>query len=120
MIIGIRSHPHINGIPAGVAECLVTLYADDLLVTVTNPETGVPHLLKCIEAFGNLLVNTDKLKYILCPPFFFFFYLFFTHLTTAFESVSSSLLVRNSLKITYVAQVQSTNVHYSLSYIQSF
>ena len=42
LAIGIRSHPQINSIPAGSSECLVTLYADDLLVTVMNPETGIP------------------------------------------------------------------------------
>ena len=42
LAIGIRSHPHINGIFQSIPlECLVTLYADDLVVTVMNPETGI-------------------------------------------------------------------------------
>lgn len=54
MAIGIRNHPHIKGIPAGTAECLVTLYADDLLVTLMNPEVGVPYLLQYIEKFSKI------------------------------------------------------------------
>lgn len=54
LAVGIRSHPHINGIPAGSLECLVTLYADDILVTIMNPETGIPHLLKYTESFSKI------------------------------------------------------------------
>ncbi len=36
LAIGIRSHPHIKGIPVSASESLVSLYADDLLVTFYN------------------------------------------------------------------------------------
>lgn len=54
LAIGIRNHPHIKGIPAGSSECLVTLYADDLLLTLRNPEVGIPHLFKYIDSFSKI------------------------------------------------------------------
>lgn len=42
LAIGIRNHPHIKGIVAGGAECLVMLYADDLFITLINPEKALP------------------------------------------------------------------------------
>lgn len=37
-----------------MSESLVSLYADDILVTLTNPEIGVPNLLKYVDSFGKL------------------------------------------------------------------
>lgn len=46
LAIGLRMHPNIEGLPAGSSESLISLYADDVLVTLTNPEMGIPHHLK--------------------------------------------------------------------------
>ena len=54
LAIGIRSHLHIKGIPAGSSECLVSLYADDLLVILINPEVGIPYLLQYIKSFSKI------------------------------------------------------------------
>lgn len=63
LTIGIRNHPHKKGIAAGGSECLVTLYADDLLITLRNPEESIPHLLQYITMFGKIsgyTINWDK------------------------------------------------------------
>uniref|UniRef100_A0A3Q3FZY8 Reverse transcriptase domain-containing protein n=1 Tax=Labrus bergylta TaxID=56723 RepID=A0A3Q3FZY8_9LABR len=62
------AHPHIKGISAGTSERLVTLYVDDLLVTLINPEVGTPYLLKYVELFSKIsgyTINWDKSELVL-------------------------------------------------------
>lgn len=58
-------------------ESLVNLYADDLLVYLSDPEVSVPNLLKYIKSFSKLsgyTINWDKCEFMslrnnLCPHF---------------------------------------------------
>lgn len=45
LTVGLRSYPHIGEFTHGSSESLVSLYADNVLFTLTNPETGIPSLL---------------------------------------------------------------------------
>lgn len=54
LAVGLRMHPNIEGIPVGQSESLVSLYADDVLVILNNPETGIPNLLKYVDSFGKI------------------------------------------------------------------
>ena len=63
LAFGIRRHPHIKGIPVGTTECLVNLYADDLLVTLRDLEEGISHLLHYISTFSKIsgyTINQSK------------------------------------------------------------
>lgn len=54
LAIGIRGHPYIKDIGSGSTETRVTLYADDLLVCLADPEVSIPVLLEYINAFGKI------------------------------------------------------------------
>ncbi len=54
LAIGIRSHPCIKTVPVGASKALVSLYADDLLVTLMNPKEDIPHLFQYISSFGKI------------------------------------------------------------------
>lgn len=54
LAIGIRSHSSIQGIHMGPSECLTSLYADDMLITLSNPEEGIPRLLQYMSEFGQI------------------------------------------------------------------
>lgn len=54
LAIGLRMHPNIEGFTVGQSESLVSLYADDLLLTLAKPEIGIPNLLKYVDAFGKI------------------------------------------------------------------
>lgn len=54
LAIGLRMHPKIEGLPVGQSESLVSLYADDVLLTLAKPEIGIPNLLKYVDSFGKI------------------------------------------------------------------
>lgn len=54
LAIDLRMHPGIEGSPMGTSECLISLYADDVLMTLSNPESSVPNLLKYVDLFGKI------------------------------------------------------------------
>lgn len=54
LAIGLRRHPDIEGFPVASSESLLSLYADHIHVTLTNPETDVPNLLEYVDSFGKL------------------------------------------------------------------
>lgn len=59
----IRNNTDIHGITVGNMHHKLLVYADDMLVFVTKPETSIPVLLDCIEDFTLLSgyrVNWDK------------------------------------------------------------
>jgi len=67
LAVGIRSHPHIHGIKMGKDEALVSLYADDLLIYLSDPAKSVPYLLEYINAFGKIsgyTINWSKSEYM--------------------------------------------------------
>lgn len=47
-------HPNIEGLQVGPSESLISLHADYILLTLTNPEKGIQHLLKYVDSFGNI------------------------------------------------------------------
>lgn len=48
----IRNSPDITGISAGEKDHKIALYADDILLFVTNPQTSVPAVLETIKQFS--------------------------------------------------------------------
>ncbi len=67
LAVGIRSHPHIHGIKLGGNDVLVSLYADDLLIYLSDPIKSVPHLLNYVNAFGKLsgyTINWSKSEFM--------------------------------------------------------
>ena len=67
LAIGIRNHPQIHGIKCGDTESLVNLYADDLLIFISDPELSVPNLLNYIDAFSRLSgysINWSKSEFM--------------------------------------------------------
>ena len=78
LAIGIRNHPCIHGISIGNIECLVNLYADDLLLFISDPVVSVPNLLNYINSFSKLsgyTINKSRSEFVcvtknLSPSFF--------------------------------------------------
>ena len=61
--IALRSHPQISGILRGEVEQKVALYADDLLLFLSNLSLSLPNVLSTLEDFGIISgykVNYDK------------------------------------------------------------
>lgn len=76
LTIGIRGHPGIYGLKFGNVESLVNLYADDLLICLSDPVVSVSNLLNYIELFSELsgyTINLDKSEFMpltnMCPIF---------------------------------------------------
>lgn len=68
LAMGIRSHPHIHGIKIGDKEALVSLYADDLLLYLSDPAESVSYLLEYIKDFGKIsgyTINWSKSEFML-------------------------------------------------------
>ncbi len=62
LAIGIRRHPYIEDFPVGTSECLATLYADDVLLTLMNPEVAVSYVLQHIKPFSQISGYTTKVN----------------------------------------------------------
>lgn len=61
----IRLNPDIRGVLIGGREFKISLYADDLLLTLTNLHVTLPNLTSQLCAFGALSgykVNTSKIE----------------------------------------------------------
>lgn len=52
MAIYIRNNQNIYSVSIGNREQKILLYADDILLTITNPQTSLPELTDCIKQFG--------------------------------------------------------------------
>uniref|UniRef100_A0A3B4T4G4 Reverse transcriptase domain-containing protein n=1 Tax=Seriola dumerili TaxID=41447 RepID=A0A3B4T4G4_SERDU len=61
LAIAIRSDISIAGIKFGTSEHKLSLYADDLLLYISDPYTSVPPLLKCLKDYS--AVSGYKLNY---------------------------------------------------------
>lgn len=48
----IRQETGLNGISTGVVECKISLYADDVLITIKDPSSGLPLLMKMLQTYG--------------------------------------------------------------------
>lgn len=63
----IRANKNITGINLSEYDFKANLYADDILLTLSNPTYSIPHLLKLIEKFGQLSgykINCNKSEVI--------------------------------------------------------
>lgn len=58
--IGLRSNPHITGIVRNGIELKASLYADDLLLYISNLPVSVPAILTTLQSFG--LISGYKLN----------------------------------------------------------
>lgn len=54
LAIALRENQQIIGITRNTAEHKVTLYADDLLLFISNPQASLPVALTLLENFGRL------------------------------------------------------------------
>lgn len=50
----IREETGLEGVTTGNVENEISLYADDMLVTIGNPEEGIPLLMKILQEYGRL------------------------------------------------------------------
>uniref|UniRef100_A0A671X3M3 Reverse transcriptase domain-containing protein n=1 Tax=Sparus aurata TaxID=8175 RepID=A0A671X3M3_SPAAU len=48
----IRQETELEGISTGGEEYKISLYADDVLITIKNPSSGLPLLMKMLETYG--------------------------------------------------------------------
>lgn len=59
----IRTNPNITGIKIGKYEHKIGLFADDVIISVTNPEASLPTVQNVLELFGNVSyykINPNK------------------------------------------------------------
>uniref|UniRef100_A0A8C6UCR3 Reverse transcriptase domain-containing protein n=1 Tax=Neogobius melanostomus TaxID=47308 RepID=A0A8C6UCR3_9GOBI len=63
LAMAIRQNPNVHGVKIGEKEHKILLYADDTLLTLTDPSNSLPAVIKCIKEFGVISgykVNFDK------------------------------------------------------------
>lgn len=48
----IREDTSITGITINKMEHKICLYADDILMTISNPDSSLPKLMSCLEQYG--------------------------------------------------------------------
>ena len=61
--MAIRSSPEIRGIVRGGKEHKTSLYADDLLLYITDPQNTLPYLMKLLDLFSSISghkINVSK------------------------------------------------------------
>lgn len=61
--MAIRQNPSVPGVKIGDRQHKILLYADDILLTLTDPANSLPVLTRCIKDFGLISgykVNFDK------------------------------------------------------------
>lgn len=59
----IRKHPEIHGYNTEYTANKISLYADDILLNVSQPQTSIPAILSVIDEFGTFAgyrINWDK------------------------------------------------------------
>lgn len=52
--IALRQDPDTQGIPVGQTQYKLLLYADDLVLYVTNPHIPLPPIIRAFREFGAL------------------------------------------------------------------
>ena len=63
LAIANRSNPQISGIRCGTSECTIGLYADDVILTLSDVKTSLTPLLNLIDGFGQFsgfTINWEK------------------------------------------------------------
>lgn len=67
LAISIRNHPHISPVTMGGVKHQISLYADDVLLFLSEPERSLPFLFDLIREFGTLsgyTVNWQKSEFM--------------------------------------------------------
>lgn len=67
LAISIRNHPHIYPVTMGGVKHQISLYADDVLLFLSEPERSLPFLFDLIREFGTLsgyTVNWQKSEFM--------------------------------------------------------
>ena len=73
MAEAIRQEDGLKGISVGGVEYKIGLYADDVLVTILDPDSGLPVLMRMLEKYGThsgYVLNVHKtqvLTFNYCP-----------------------------------------------------
>ena len=63
LAIAIRANPQISGIRCSTSECTIGLYADDVILTLSDVKTSLSPLLNLIDGFGRFsgfTINWEK------------------------------------------------------------
>lgn len=63
LAIAIRANSQISGIKCGRLDCIIGLYADDVILTFSDAKASLSHLLEMIKQFGQFsgfTINWDK------------------------------------------------------------
>lgn len=67
----IRLHPNIHGYNTKYSNNKISLYADDVLLYITNSQVSIPNILNLIEQFGffsGYRINWNKSEIMLIKP----------------------------------------------------
>ena len=67
----IRSHPNIHGYNTKHSNNKISLYADDILLYITNSQISIPNILNLIEEFGSFSgyrINWNKSEIMTIKP----------------------------------------------------
>lgn len=68
LAIAIRSNPQIHGVVVGNDEHTISLYADDIMLFLTKPESSLPALADLLEAYGSISgYKVNRAKSIIMP-----------------------------------------------------
>ena len=62
LAIAIRQHKEIKGIRIGKDEVKLSLFADDMIVYISDPKNSTKELLQMINTFSNMTVNKINTK----------------------------------------------------------
>ena len=54
LAIAVRQAPQIKGTMIGIIQHKILLYADDILLTLTDPSNSIPALVNCVKEFGQI------------------------------------------------------------------
>ena len=67
LAIAIRQHKEIKGIQIGKEEVKLLLFADDMIVYISDPKNSTKELLQLINTFSNMAgykINSKKISYL--------------------------------------------------------
>jgi len=54
LAIAVRQTSNIKGTVIGTTQHKILLYAEDILLTLTDPQNSIPGLIQCVKEFGQI------------------------------------------------------------------